>query len=67
VIYVFDDYSLDMERRELRREDQLVPVEPQAFDLLAYLISNRQRVVSKDDLVAVIWGGRIISESAITT
>jgi hypothetical protein len=37
------------------------------FDLLAYLIKNRDRVVSKDDLVAAIWGGRIVSESALTT
>ena len=67
MIYVFEDFSLDIERRELRRDAQLVPVEPQVFDLLAYLISNRQRVVSKDDLVAAIWGGRIISESAISS
>src|SRR5215510_6743270 len=67
VIYVFEDFSLDVERRELQRGAQLVPVEPQVFDLLAYLISNRQRVVSKDDLVAAIWGGRIISESSISS
>src|SRR5262245_23241574 len=67
VIYVFEDFSLDVERRELRRGPQLVPVEPQVFDLLGYLISNRQRVVSKDDLVAAIWNGRIISESAISS
>src|SRR5262245_43161850 len=67
VIYVFEDFSLDVERRELRRGAQLVPVEPQVFDLLGYLISNRQRVVSKDDLVAAIWGGRIVSDSAISS
>src|SRR5215510_11568639 len=67
VIYVFEEFSLDIERRELRRDAKLVQVEPQVFDLLAYLISNRQRVVSKDDLVAAIWGGRIISESAISS
>jgi TolB-like protein/Tfp pilus assembly protein PilF len=67
VIYVFEDFSLDTERRELRRDAKLVPVEPQVFDLLAYLISNRQRVVSKDDLIAAIWGGRIISDSAISS
>jgi TolB-like protein/Tfp pilus assembly protein PilF len=67
VIYIFEDFLLDVERRELRNGSQLVPVEPQVFDLLAYLISNRQRVVTKDDLVAAIWGGRIISESAISS
>ena len=44
-----------------------VVIEPQAFDLLAYLIQNRERVVSKDDLIATIWNGRIISESALST
>src|SRR5262249_18639266 len=43
------------------------PVEPKVFDLLAYLIKNRERVASKDDLIAAIWGGRIVSESALTS
>jgi DNA-binding winged helix-turn-helix (wHTH) protein len=44
-----------------------VPLEPQVFDLLVYLISNRERVVSKDNLIAAVWGGRIVSESAISS
>src|SRR5437762_9549914 len=40
---------------------------PQVFDLLEYLIRNRERVVSKDDLIVSIWAGRIVSESALTT
>ena len=44
-----------------------MPVEPKVFDLLAYVIRNRDRVVSKDDLLAAIWNGRIVSESALTT
>src|SRR5262245_10292505 len=67
MIYVFDDCSLNTERRELWRGTKLVPLEPQVFDLLAYLISNRKRVVSKDDLIAAVWGGRIVSESAISS
>jgi TolB-like protein len=65
--YLFEDHALDMDRRELRRGCRLVPLAPQVFDLLAYLIRNRERVVSKDDLFASIWGGRLVSESALTT
>src|SRR5688572_12701988 len=67
MIYVFEDCSLDTDRRELRRASRLVEVEPQVFDFLAYLLSNRERVVSKDDLIAAVWGGRIVSESAINS
>jgi TolB-like protein len=67
MIYSFPGYALDIERHELRRGDDLVPVEPQVFDLLAYLIRNRERVVSKDDLMASIWNGRIVSESTLTS
>src|SRR5215203_3324155 len=58
---------LDIDRRELRRGSALVPVEPQVFDLLIYLIQNRDRVVSKDDLIAGVWGGRIVSESTLSS
>ncbi len=65
--YRFDDYSLDTNLRELRRGPNLVTVEPQVFDLLEYLLRHRERVVSKDDLLAGVWRGRIVSESALTT
>jgi len=58
---------LDIHRRELRHGSELVPVEPQVFDLLVYLIHNRDRVVSKDDLIAAVWGGRIVSDSTLTS
>jgi DNA-binding winged helix-turn-helix (wHTH) protein len=67
LFFLFNDYTLDTARRELRRGSALMPVEPQVFDLLAFLISNRDRVVSKDDLLASVWGGRIVSESTIAT
>ena len=65
--YFFDDYALDTDRRELQRGTDVVPTAPQVFDLLEYLIHNRDRVVSKDDLVSAIWKGRIVSDSALTT
>jgi adenylate cyclase len=65
--YLFEDYALDSDRRELCRRGEMVRLEPQAFDLLEYLIRNRERVVGRDDLIAAIWGGRIVSDSAMTT
>ena len=63
--WVFDDCVLDVERRELRRAGAPTAVEPQVFDLLVYLIRNRARVVSKDDLLQAVWQGRIVSDSAL--
>jgi TolB-like protein len=63
----FDDYEIDVERRELKRANSPVHVEPQVFDLLVYLVRNRDRVVSKDDLIASVWGGRIVSDSTLTS
>ena len=64
---LFEDYALDVERRELSRGGEPLPVEPKVFDLLAFLIDNRERVVSKDDLIASVWNGRVVSEAALTT
>ena len=65
--FLFEGYSLDTDRRELRRGPALLPVEPQVFDLLVFLLENRDRVVSKDDLLASVWGGRIVSESTLAS
>jgi TolB-like protein/DNA-binding winged helix-turn-helix (wHTH) protein len=67
VIYVFEDYSLDTHCRELRCSGSIVAIEPQAFDLLEFLIRNRTRVVSKDDLISEVWRGRIVSESTLSS
>jgi len=67
VQFVFGDHVLDVERRELRRGSDTVAVGPQVFDLLVYLIQNRDRMVSKDDLIDTVWRGRIISESTLTS
>jgi TolB-like protein/DNA-binding winged helix-turn-helix (wHTH) protein/tetratricopeptide (TPR) repeat protein len=67
VRYCFENYSLDPDRRELRKGTDLIVVEPQVFDLLEYLIRHRERVASKNDVFAAIWHGRIVSDSALTT
>jgi DNA-binding winged helix-turn-helix (wHTH) protein/pimeloyl-ACP methyl ester carboxylesterase len=67
VLFFFEDNVLDPGRRELRCKGALVAVEPQVFDLLVFLIQNRERVVSKDDLIAGVWDGRIVSDSTLTS
>jgi TolB-like protein/tetratricopeptide (TPR) repeat protein len=67
VRYLFEEYAFDTDRREIYRGADVVPVTPQVFDLLDYLIRNRERVVSKDDLIDAIWNGRIVSDAALTT
>jgi TolB-like protein len=63
----FDSHVLDTDTRELRRGSESIAVEPQVLDLLVYLVENRDRVVSKDDLIASVWGGRIVSDAALTS
>ena len=63
---VFANYVLDTNRRELRLGFDPVAVEPQVFDVLLYLVQNRDRLVSKDDLIASVWGGRIVSDSNVS-
>lgn len=65
--YLFENYSLDVDRRELRRAGNIVPTEPLVFDLLAFLIRSRDRMVTKDDLISSVWQGRIVSESTLTS
>ena len=67
MLFHFADCSLDLERRELRRGDALVEIEPQVFDLLVYLVRNRDHVVTKDDMIAGVWNGRIVSDSTLTS
>jgi TolB-like protein len=67
LLYRFEKCAIDTDRRELRRGAELTPLEPKVFDLLVYLIEQRERVVSKDDLLAALWDGRTVSESALST
>jgi TolB-like protein len=65
--YLFENYEFDTDRRELQRGTEVIVVAPKVFDLLNYLIGNRERVVSKDDLIKAVWEGRVISDMALTT
>lgn len=65
--YSFGDYLLDPERRELTLGPTAISVGPQVFDLLLCLVRNREHVVSKDELLDVVWNGRIVSESTLTS
>jgi TolB-like protein len=67
LIYHFDNYALDVGRRELRRGNTPCAVEPQVFDILEYLIRHRSRLVGRDELWKAVWGGRIVSEAAVDT
>jgi len=62
LLYIFSNVVLDTDKRELRAGCKAVEVEPQVFDLLEYLIRHRERVVSRDELIETIWGGRTVSE-----
>ena len=66
MIYRFDTYSLDTETLGLTSAGDTITAEPQVFLLLQFLIENRERVVSRDDIIDAVWDGRIVSESALT-
>jgi TolB-like protein/cytochrome c-type biogenesis protein CcmH/NrfG len=63
----FAEFEIDMARQELRRASAIVHVEPQVFDLLVYLVRNRDRTVSKDELFDAIWQGRVVSEATLSS
>jgi DNA-binding winged helix-turn-helix (wHTH) protein len=67
VRFLFGDHSLDSDRRELRRGAELVQLQPQVFDLILHLIQNRDRVVSKDELISTIWQGRFVSDATVSS
>src|SRR5690348_2463018 len=67
MLFLFDNFVLDTQRRELRCGSEMRRVEPQVFDLLEYLVRNRDRVVTKDDLIGVVWNGRIVSDATLAS
>lgn len=67
MIYHFEEYELDTAQLELRRNDAVINLEPLTFSLLVYLIENHDRVTTKDDINTHVWGGRIVSEAALSS
>src|SRR6188768_2944580 len=67
VKYRFAGFEIDLSQQELRRLGEAVHIEPQVFDLIVHLVRNRDRIVSKDELIETIWNGRIISEAALSS
>ena len=67
MIFRFGAYEVDLARQELRRAGAVVPVEPQVFEVLAYLLRHRDRIVSKDELFESVWQGRIVSDAALNS
>jgi TolB-like protein len=67
VPFLFENYSLDADRRELKRGSELIAIGPKVFDLLLFLVRNRHQVVTRDELLQAVWNGRIVSESTLTS
>ena len=65
ILYHFDDYALDTDRRELVKADRSIAVQPPVFDVLVFFVPNRGRVVTKDKLIEAVWDGRVVSESSM--
>ncbi len=63
----FENFLIDTEAFELRRDGAQVPVEPQVLELLVHLVRNRDRLVTKEELVGTVWGGRVVSDTAVTS
>jgi TolB-like protein len=63
----FANFEIDVARQELRRAGDLIPVEPQVFDLLVHLIRYRNRIVRREELIDAVWKGRVISEATLSS
>ena len=67
MIYEFGEFTLDSDKVELRKSGLVIATEPQVFRLLLLLLENCERLVTKDEIIEVVWGGRIVSDSAISS
>src|SRR5205809_8055836 len=66
-IYAFGEYELDLRAHELRRAGERLHVEPQVFDLLAYLFGRRDRLVTKEELLDKVWGHRYVAPTTLNS
>jgi DNA-binding winged helix-turn-helix (wHTH) protein len=66
-IHRFGEFELDNTLYELRRDEQILEIGPRVFDVLAYLIDHRDRLVSKDELIQRVWGATAMSSSSVPT
>ena len=67
MIYAFGEYELDLPRYELRHAGKPVKLEPQVFNVLAYLLQHRDRVVTKQEILERLWPGRFVGEATLTS
>jgi DNA-binding winged helix-turn-helix (wHTH) protein len=67
MLFQFNNFNIDTDRRELEGPDRVIHVEPQVFDLLVYFAQNPNRVISKNQLIEKIWKGRVISDAALNS
>jgi DNA-binding winged helix-turn-helix (wHTH) protein len=67
MIYRFGPFELDLARHELREDGAARPVEPQVFALIALLVENRERLLSRDELIEKVWDGRVVSDAAVSS
>ena len=63
--YRFSNFEMDTDRLEFRTKGEVQPLEPQVFDILRHLVKNADRLVSRDELIAAVWDGRIVSDATI--
>ena len=65
MIFEFNQIKIDTERFHLYRQDKSVSIEPMVFDLLVYLIENRDRVVTREELLDNLWEGKVVTDAAL--
>ncbi len=67
MILTFGEFELDIDRFELRHNGQPRKVEPKVFDLMIHFAKNPGQVFSRDDLIEVVWHGRVVSDATVST